>query len=177
MNLYQYDNGTAHQTPTDVTVQIHIIVATLTAHVGILVAAVPTIIVEVAHPALPQTAPVLAHKLVLRAGVVLGHAHLAVVANDEVTSFVAGALHLVVGGRVTTLTAAAIVVGAQVVGACQRDREGDGGGLNTVGTNIMEPASKWLESNFIVVVAQVAGAWSVRQRRWGGGVNITGITI
>ena len=104
--------------------QIHIIIATLTTHVGILIAAISTIIVEVAHPALPQTAPILAHKLVLGAGVVLGHTHLAVVANDKVTSFVAGALHLVVGGRVTTLTAAAIVVGAQVVGACQRDRGG-----------------------------------------------------
>ena len=99
---------------------IHTIASTpsnhpLTAHVGVLVTAVPTVVVKVAHPALPQTASVLADKLVLGAGVVLGHTHLAVVADDEVTALVAGTLHLVVGGGVAALAAAAIVVGAQVV--------------------------------------------------------------
>ena len=97
---------------------IHIITSlSLTAHVGILITAIPTVIVEVAHPALPQAATILAHKLVLGAGVVLGHTHLAIVADDEVTSLVTRAFHLVVRGRVAAVTAASIVVGTQVIGA------------------------------------------------------------
>jgi hypothetical protein len=63
--------------------------AALTAHVGFLITAVPTIVVQVTHPAFSQASAVLTHKLIFAAGVVLGDAGLAVTADDQVTALAA----------------------------------------------------------------------------------------